>query len=53
MRVPEPEIEIRPKSAANSILTSNYLTGKRIDYGNDNDYLGLVQTDVRQETRFA
>ena len=53
MNVSEPEIDIRPKSAANSILTSNHLTGHRIDYGNGNDYLGLVQTDVPQETGFA
>jgi hypothetical protein len=53
MRVLEPEIEIRPKSSANSILTSNHLTRHRIDYGNGNDYLGLVQTDVPQETGFA
>jgi hypothetical protein len=35
MNVSEPETEIRPKSAANSILTSNHLTSHRIDYGND------------------
>jgi hypothetical protein len=28
--------EKRPKSAANSILTANHLSGQRIDYGNDN-----------------
>jgi hypothetical protein len=32
----EPEIENRPKSSADSVWTSDHLTGLRIDYGNDN-----------------
>jgi hypothetical protein len=32
----EPEIENRPKSSADSIWTSDHLTGHRIDYGNAN-----------------